>query len=199
MHAQNTFAALDQKSLQRPGDMPAVLDRPHALGAQATRPAQAVPAAPLAPDRTVCSPSSSPDVAQTAAIVCERLWVSAPSTIMTFVHLDSTGLDTRRTRLARGDATLLSSHAKGLHDRRRATQRKAVRPPAADSLKESQLAAGRGAFTVRRTSPTPRIQTASLKGAVVPRRARRRRSHCCYCLKAALRRDLDFALIEAKC
>ena len=70
------------------------------------------PAAPLAPDRTVCSPSSSPDVADTAAIVCERLWVSAPSTIIALVHLHSTELDARRTRLARGDATLLSSHAK---------------------------------------------------------------------------------------
>jgi hypothetical protein len=28
---------------------------------------------PLAPDWTVCSPNNSPDVADTAAIVCERL------------------------------------------------------------------------------------------------------------------------------
>jgi len=48
-----------------------------------------------------------------------------------------------------------------------------------DSLKESQLAARSGPSPQRRTSPTTRIQTASLK--------------------AALRRDLDFALIEAKC
>lgn len=40
--------------------------------------------------------------------------------------------------------------------------------PTADSLKESQLAAGQGAFTSRRTSPTKRIETASLKGAVRP-------------------------------
>ena len=40
-------------------------------------------AAPLAPDATVCSPNNSPDAAATAAIVCDRLCVSAPSTIMT--------------------------------------------------------------------------------------------------------------------
>src|SRR3954462_5640000 len=34
--------------------------------------------------------------------------------------------------------------------------------PTADSLKESQLAASHGAFTLRRTSPTNRIKTASL-------------------------------------
>ena len=37
---------------------------------------------PFAPTWTVCSPTSSPVVAETAAIVCERLWVSAPSTII---------------------------------------------------------------------------------------------------------------------
>jgi hypothetical protein len=50
--------------------------------------AQASSAAkPLAPTATVCSPSSSPVAAATAAIVCERLWVSAPSTIIDLVHL----------------------------------------------------------------------------------------------------------------
>jgi hypothetical protein len=44
-------------------------------------------AAPLAPDWTVCSPSCSPEVDETAAIVCDRLWVSAPSTIIDLVHL----------------------------------------------------------------------------------------------------------------
>jgi pimeloyl-ACP methyl ester carboxylesterase len=50
-------------------------------------------------------------------------------------------------------------------DRRRATPRKVVRPN--DSLKESQLAAGRGAFTLRRTSPTTQIETASVEAAVL--------------------------------
>ena len=168
VHAQDAFAALDQKPLQRARDMPAVLDRPHAFLAQAARPRAAVPRRPLAPDRTVCSPNNSPDVADTAAIVCERLWVSAPSTIMTFVHLhlDRVGHPADTACSGRCHAPIKSRP--GIHDRRRATQRKAVRPRAADSLKESQLAAGRGAFTVRRTSPTRRIQTASLE-ALVPR------------------------------
>jgi hypothetical protein len=38
--------------------------------------------------------------------------------------------------------------------------------PTADSLKQSQLAAGQGAFTSRRTSPTKRIETASLIAVV---------------------------------
>jgi hypothetical protein len=42
---------------------------------------------PLAPSWTVCSLISSPVAAETAAIVCERLWVSAPSTIIDLVHL----------------------------------------------------------------------------------------------------------------
>jgi hypothetical protein len=40
---------------------------------------------------------------------------------------------------------------------------------AADSLKESQLAAGRGAFTSRRTSPTSPIETASLRALAAGR------------------------------
>src|SRR5215216_2422790 len=47
-------------------------------------------------------------------------------------------------------------------DRRRATKQNEVRPNPADSLKESQLAARSGPSPERRTSPTPRIQTASL-------------------------------------
>ena len=43
-------------------------------------------AKPLAPTWTVCSPTNSPVAAETAAIVCERLCVSAPSTIIDFVH-----------------------------------------------------------------------------------------------------------------
>ena len=36
---------------------------------------------------TVFSPRTSPVPAAIAAIVCERLWVSAPSTIISLVHL----------------------------------------------------------------------------------------------------------------
>jgi hypothetical protein len=40
MHTQDTFAALDQKPLQRARHVPAILDRPDPLGAQASRPGQ---------------------------------------------------------------------------------------------------------------------------------------------------------------
>ena len=66
--------------------MPAVLKRPHPLALQATRPDH--PAGePAAPTATVFSLSTSPVAAQTAAIVCERLWVSAPNTIIDLVLL----------------------------------------------------------------------------------------------------------------
>ena len=126
------------------------------------------PAAPFAPDRTVCSPSSSPDVAATAAIVCERLWVSAPSTIIDLVHLHLDWVGRPADTACSGRCHAPIKSRRDIPDRRRATQRKAVRPRAADSLKESQLAAGRGAFTVRRTSPTRPIETASLKAIVAP-------------------------------
>ena len=124
-------------------------------------------AKPRAPTWTVCSPSSSPVVAATAAIVCERLWVSAPSTIITLVPSTSTEVDARRTRLAGGAATLLSSHAGH------------PRPATSDTAKGSQAPTGRqperesarrrsGPSPRRRTSPTPRITTASLKAAALP-------------------------------
>jgi hypothetical protein len=65
----------------------------------------------------------------------------------------STELDARRTRLAGGDATLLSSHA-GTSPTGDERHSERWSGPTADSLNESQLAAGRGAFTSRRTSPT---------------------------------------------
>ena len=86
VHAHHALAALDQKPLERARDVPAVLQRPHPLAAEAARPDQQR-GEPLAPTWTVCSPSSSPVAAATAAIVCERLWVSAPSTIIDLVHL----------------------------------------------------------------------------------------------------------------
>src|ERR687897_1462346 len=52
-------------------------------------------------------------------------------------------------------------------DRRRATKQKEVRPSPADSLNESQLAARSGPSPPRRTSPTTRIETASLDGAAL--------------------------------
>jgi len=50
----------------------------------------------------------------------------------------------------------------GHPDRRRATQRKPVRPTAADSLNSESARRRSGPSPQRRTSPTPRITTASL-------------------------------------
>src|SRR5215207_11537022 len=71
-----------------------------------------------------------------------------------------------RTRLAGGGATHLSSHARHPRPATSDTTRRKSGPSPADSLKESQLAAGPGPSPRRRTSPTRRITTASLEGAV---------------------------------
>jgi hypothetical protein len=47
---QDPFAARDQKPLQRPGHVPAVLERPHALAVEPTRPLQQR-TEPAGPDR----------------------------------------------------------------------------------------------------------------------------------------------------
>jgi len=49
------------------------------------------PPNPARPTWTVRSPTNSPVAAPTPAIVCERLWVSAPSTIMALVLLSDRG------------------------------------------------------------------------------------------------------------
>src|SRR3954464_11870971 len=68
--------------------------------------------------------------------------MSAPSTIIEFVHLRSRLVDLRPTRLAWGAATLLSSHAG--HPRPATSDTtKGSQARRADSLKESQLAVGR--------------------------------------------------------
>ena len=79
--ANDPLAARDQEPLQRPGDMAAILKRPRPLAGQARahKPAHRTRALPTA---TVISPSICPVAASTAAIVCELLCVSAPSTII---------------------------------------------------------------------------------------------------------------------
>jgi len=69
---QHPLAAADEKPLQRPRDMPAILKRPHPLAVQATGPPQQR-IEPRRPTATVCSPSNSPLAAATTATVCERL------------------------------------------------------------------------------------------------------------------------------
>ena len=106
---QDPLAAADQKPLKQSRDMPAVLQGP-TRSSPSPRALTSTAAKPRAPTCTVCSPTSSPVVGETAATACERLWAS-PETIMTLVDLHLGRLDPRRTRLAAGAATLLSSHA----------------------------------------------------------------------------------------
>ena len=112
-NANDALAAGDQEPLQA--------RRRHAGNPPAPRPARHRGRAPrsAAPRTRARRPRRSSRRAagrspqSTAAIVCERLCVSAPSTIIDPVHVLSPRrmLDTRRTRLAGGAATLLSSHA----------------------------------------------------------------------------------------
>src|SRR4051794_36404112 len=71
-------------------------------------------------------------------------------------------VDTRRTRLA-GALPRSYRVTPDIPDRRRATQQKRGQATPADSLKESQLAARSRPSPRRRTSPTRRIETASLR------------------------------------
>ena len=80
--ADDALAADEQEPLERARDVPAVLQRPDPLAAQAARPVAAPRRTRGRRPRPSCSPSSSPVAAATAAIVCERLCMSAPSTIM---------------------------------------------------------------------------------------------------------------------
>src|SRR5919202_5450786 len=84
---------------------------------------------PRAPTPTVFSPRNSPVPAATAAIVCERLCVSAPSTIIIDLVLLFAlwEADARRTGLA-GGAARSYQVTPDIRDRRRATQQKEVRP-----------------------------------------------------------------------
>src|ERR671911_1815858 len=107
---------------------------PSSPRAQVTRAAN-----PRDPTVTVFSPRSSPVPATTAAIVCERLCVSAPSTIIRPVLLF-------RPSWTPGGHGLLGAVPRSyqvtpeIPDRRRATQQKEVRP---DSGRQPQKESAR--------------------------------------------------------
>src|SRR3954463_1598722 len=150
---QHPLAALDQESLQRSGDVPAVLERPHAVAVEAARPPQQ---------------RAEPAPADLDGLLAEQLagrGRHGGHRVRTLVRvrakhdhdarppLDPPRADVWWTRLARGGATHLSSHAR---PPRPATsdKTKEVRPSPADSLKERQLAARSGPAPRRRTTPT---------------------------------------------
>jgi len=127
---------------------------------------------PRAAAAAVLSPSTWPVAVSTAAMVCERLCASAPSTIMIAVHVLSNsdagqpggqgllGAVPRSYQVTPGHPRPATSDTtKGSH-----TQR-------ADSLNDSQLAARSGPSPPRRTSPTAEskqqafMRHSSLEGA----------------------------------
>ena len=120
-------------------------------------------AKPLAPTWTVCSPITSPVVADSATIVCERLWASAPSTIIDLrsppPRLGGSPADT--ACCGRCHAPIKSRRTSRTGDERHSEVAQAPNGPTA--CKESQLAAGPGPSSPRRTSPTAPITTASLQ------------------------------------
>src|SRR4051794_14818687 len=131
--------------------------------ASSSRPHTSSAANPARPTWTVRSPTNSPVVAPTPAIVCERLCVSAPSTIMTLVLL----CDCRWTAGGHGLLRALPRSYQvtpDIPDRRRATKQKEVRPAGRQPQRESARRRS-GPSSQRRTSPTPRITTASLEAA----------------------------------
>jgi hypothetical protein len=69
---QHPLAALDEEPFERSGDVPAVLKRPDRSSSTLRAHRNSTPN-PRRPTAIVCSPSSSPVAAATAAIVCERL------------------------------------------------------------------------------------------------------------------------------
>ncbi len=168
---QHALAALDQKPLQRPGEVAAVLKRPDPFVIETTRPPQQrTEPAPadrngfLAEQLAGCGCDGGDRVRTLVSVRAKHDHDPRPP-------LDVSGADAWWTRLAGGGATHLSSHAR--HPRPATSDKqKAVRPSPADSLKESQLAARSGPSPSRRTSPTPRIQTASLD-STREKRARR--------------------------
>jgi hypothetical protein len=134
----------------------------HSRSAPRPRAQRSNAAEPFAPDWTVCSPSSSPVVAETATIVCERLWVSAPNTIIDLVHLHSNEWTSGGHGLLRA---LPRSYqvTPDIPDRRRATQQKVVRPLRPTASKRVSSPPGRDLLLGVGRHRHPRSQTASLK------------------------------------
>ena len=144
-HPLDALSASDQKPLKGPRDVPAVLERqtraPASPRAQTNRAVK-----PRAPTGTVLSPTSSPGAADTAASVCDRLWVSAPSTITRPATSDTTkgSQATTADSLKRVGSPpgrdLL--HSVGRH-RRREPKQQAVKAEALASLPKLACALGR--------------------------------------------------------
>jgi hypothetical protein len=128
-HPHHPLTGRDQRLLEPPRDVPAVLDRPQPLVIEPAPPAHGgqIPLL-LSSDLAGAALSARPRV--DGASACVRFCVSAPITIIRTVPsvwFDADEVDLRPTTVTRADATLLTSHAEVL-ERRRATQAWPVRP-----------------------------------------------------------------------
>ena len=151
-HPHDPLTGRDQRLLERPRDVPAVLDRPHPLPIEPARPAHRgqIPR-PLGPDLARAALPTGPRVhgrQRMRALVRVRSDHDHPR--RPFCWLSTDEADLRRTTVTWGDATLLSSHAEGpraaagdtslASQIRHTTQACRVSPPPA---REPTAAAGR--------------------------------------------------------
>ena len=158
---QHPLAAADQEPLQRPRDVPAVLKCPDPLAIKAARPPKrGIEPAPADRDGLLAQqlPGRGRDSGDRVRTLVS---VRAKHDHGPRPPLDPLGADARRTRLAGGSATHLSSHARH------------PRPATSDKTKGSQALPGRqpqresarrpaGTITSASDAPTARIETASL-------------------------------------
>jgi hypothetical protein len=160
---QHPLAALDEKPLQRPGDMPAVLKRPHPLAVEAARPPQqdAEPA-PADRDRSLAQQLAGHGRDRRDR-VRTLVSVRAKHDHDPRPPLDASRADVWWTRLARGDATHPSSHARH------------PRPATSDKTQESQAQPGRQPQSESARRP---VGTLSSWSDVTDRRNENSKPHC---------------------
>ena len=174
--ADHALAMDEQKPLKGPRDVTAILKRPDPLATQSHVPNPTPRQSRASPTSTVCSPASSPVAAATAAIVCDRLCMSAPSHDHQPRSLSPRPkADTPADMACWGRCHAPIKSRRDVPDRRRATQRKQVRPRRPTAFKASQLAARSGTSLPASDITDDRITTASL-----PALARRTRLGRCW-------------------
>jgi hypothetical protein len=137
--------------------MPAVLQCPDPLCTHATGPVERR-GKPAVTDTDCLVAEQLAVVAATAAIVCEPLCMSAPNTIMVFVPFTFTESGRPADMACWGRCHAPIKSRRDIPDRRRATQRKPVRPHGGQRESES---ARRRSEPLRETDVTSNIQTAS--------------------------------------
>jgi len=140
---QHALAALDQKSLQRPRHVPAVFKRPRPLAVEASRPPQQGAESAQADRDGLLAQQLAGRGRHGAHRVRTLVSVRAKHDHDPRPPLDASGADVWWTRLARGGATHLSSHARH------------PRPATSDKTKGSQ-ALSRPTASMRVSSPPGR-------------------------------------------